>query len=190
MKKIISLVLCFIMLTMSVIPSVSAAVESNDYFEDGSFISVGYGSPGDWESIDGEEESDPNDIFSIIKRIVEFIKEFFSRFFGENAEKNENEIQTVTKTKYAAYYDSKGNLLWTVYLTADFTCDGKKAECTDARTRYEIKDADWVLLSAECYKSDNTAAADFTVKQYKLGVPLREIQKTLKLTCDEKGNIS
>ncbi len=186
MKKIISFVLSLILLSsVFMVPSVSAAVESNEYFDDGSFISVGYGSPEHWESTDGEEEADSHDIVSLIKRIIEFIKTFFKRFFGND----ENKVQTVTRTKYAAYYDSKGNLLWTVYLTADFTFDGKKAECTDVRTSYNIKDGDWKLLSADCERAGNTASGTFAIKQYKLGVPLKEIEKTLTLTCDEKGNI-
>ncbi len=188
MKKIISLILCFLLMTVSVVPSASAVVENDEYFEDGSYLSVGYGAPEYWESTDGEEESDPHSILSLIKRIIDFIKAFFDRFFGESGEQ-ESVIKSVSKTKYAAYYDSNGTLLWVVYLTADFTYDGKKAECTDARTRYEIKDADWKLLSAECDKADNTAAAIFTVKQYKLGVPLKEIERKLTLTCDEKGTV-
>ena len=184
MKKIISLILSLLMMTAFATSAAGAAVESNDYFDDGSFIAVGYGSPEQWESTDGAEESASHDIFSLVKRIVEFIKEFFSRFISKSGKP-----QSVAKTKYAAYYDKNGILLWIVYLTADFTFDGEKSECTDAHTSYEIKDSDWKLLSSECDKADNTATADFTVKQYKLGIPLKEIQKTLKLTCDEKGNI-
>lgn len=186
MKKIISLVLCLLLLTSAItVPAASAAVESNEYFDDGSFVCIGYGSPDDWVSTDGEEEYNSIDIIAFIKRIVNFIRDFFEKMFG----KTENKVQTASRTKYAAYYDSKGNLLWTVYLTADFTFDGEKTECTDVRTRYDIKDSDWKLLSSECEKSDNTASGSFTMKQYKLGVPLKEIEKHLTLTCDKDGNI-
>lgn len=184
MKKLVSLLLAALML-LSVVPAASAVTaEDNLYFEDGSCILTGYGSPDSWESLGGEEESDPADIFSFLRRIVKFLTEFFEKLFGK-----ESKVQTASKTKYAAYYDSKGNLLWTVYLSADFSFDGKTAECTAVSTRYNIKDSDWQLISSECEKEGNTATGSFTMKQYKLGVPLREIERQLTLICDKDGNI-
>ncbi len=186
MKKIISFVLSLLLLSsVLAVSSASAQVESNEYFSDGSFISVGYGSPEHWESTDSEEESDSHDIFSLVKRIIEFIKTFFKRFFGSD----ENKEQTVTRTKYAAYYDSNGKLLWTVFLTADFNFDGENAECTRASIYDDIKDGDWKLLSAECEKEGSTASGSFTMKQYKLGVPLKQIERALTLVCDKDGNV-
>ena len=186
MKKLVCLLLAALMLFSVVSVASAASVESNEYFEDGSFISTGYGSPEDyWESLEGEEESGGS--VSLIKRIIAFIREFFAKLFGKA--EPENKIQTVSKTKYAAYYDSKGNLLWVVYLSADFSFDGEKAECTDVRTYYSIKDSDWTVLSAEGSKSGGTATGSFTVKQYKLGVPLKQIEKELRLTCDKDGNV-
>lgn len=184
MKKLVSLLLAALML-LSVVPAASAVTaEDNLYFEDGSCILTGYGSPDPWESLGGEEESDSADIFSFLRRIVKFLTEFFEKLFGK-----ESKVQTASKTKYAAYYDSKGNLLWTVYLSADFSFDGEKAECTEVNTFYEIKDSDWSVLSSDCEKTDNTATGTFVVKQHKLGVSLKEIERVLRLTCDEKGNI-
>ena len=184
MKRLVSLLLAA-MLLLSVMPVKAAAtVESNTYFEDGSFISTGYGSPDPWESLDGETESGSADIFSLLRRIVKFFTDFFEKLLGK-----QSKVQTASKTKYAAYYDSKGNLLWTVYLSADFTFDGKASECTNVSTSYTIKDSDWRVISSECEKAEGTATGCFTVKQYKLGVPLKEIERTLTLTCDKDGNI-
>ena len=186
MKKLISLVLCMIFLAATLtVPVSGLSVEGNEYFEDGSFISVGYGSPESWESLDGAEESGSRNIFTLLKRIIDFIKDFFGKFFsGEKLT-----VQEAEKTKYAAYYDSNGKLLWVVYLSAHFNFDGEKAECTEVNTFYEIKDSDWSVLSSDCEKTDNTATGTFVVKQHKLGVPLKEIERVLRLTCDEKGNI-
>lgn len=186
MKRFVGLILTVLML-LSAVPIASAAsVESNVYFEDGSFISTGYGSPEDyWESLDGVEESGGS--VSFIKRIIDLIKAFIEKLFGKV--EPENQIHTVSRTKYAAYYDSKGELLWTVYLTASFTFDGVGSECTAVSTRSDIKDGDWKLLSAESDKSESTAKGTFVMKQYKLGVPLKEIERVLTLTCDEKGNV-
>lgn len=186
MKRIISLLLSFLVLiSVITVPAAGASAEENQYFDDGSFIVTGYGSPDDAASEDSTEAAPSADIVSFIRRIIVFIKAFFERFFSNSADKSE----TVSRTKYVAYYDSKGNLLWTIYLTAEFVYDGKTAECSSVFASNSIKDSDWRLISSEYGKDKNTATGTFVMKQYKLGVPLKEIEKVLTLTCDEKGNV-
>lgn len=98
--------------------------------------------------------------------------------------------KTVSKTKYVSYYDKNGILLWTVYLNAEFAFNGKQSVCKKAYTSYEIADKDWSVQSCESGKSGDTAWADFTVRQSKLGVKLKTITPHLTLRCDKNGNVS
>ncbi len=173
MKKFISLLLCVLLLTGTAAPFASnAQYDETIYLDDGSYLKF---SVKDAYSIEQESAS-----MSFIEKIIEWIKAIFSLFKKE---------KTVSKAKYTEYYSSNGELLWKVYLKAAFTYDGKTAVCTSSNIYYEIYDRDWSLESSSAKKIENTATGTFTVKQHKLGVPLKEISKTLTLTCDKNGNV-
>lgn len=187
MKKVISLVLCALLVVLTLTPVSAAYTETEkQYFEDGSYITVGYDeSDGDFGEITEDAESGS---LSFFERIISIFKKIIAYLFGKETEE-ETKPKTVSKTKYARYYDTNDNLLWTVYLTAEFSYDGESAECTKVSVSQSIKDSDWKLISSDCEKSGNRATGDFTVRQYKLGVPLKTIEKTLTLTCDKDGNV-
>lgn len=195
MKKVVSLFLCIILFAVTFAPAASALEEKEiQYFEDGSYIIVEFDSDGTEgifpETMAPEGESS----MSFFERIISILKKIIAYLFGERSEEKtqeepKEETRSVSKTKYARYYDADGILLWSVYLTAGFSYDGKKAECVSASVSYQTFDSDWKMLSSASAKDGATATGAFSVRQYKLGVPLKTVEKTLTLTCDEKGNV-
>ena len=189
MKKIITFILCTVFLLSAVYPAVSAtSVESDtERFDDGSYITVTYIRPqidaspdveeDYWEDADAAIESSP----SVLTKIIRWVKELFAKIFGKQT--------NITRYKYCNYFDSEGNLLWTVRLKGTFIYNYRKAVCVDSDITCEIRDGDWKLLSSSHTQEENTAKGTFSVRQYKLGVPLKLIEKTLKLTCDKDGNV-
>ena len=195
MKKIVSLVLSVVLVAFSLAPAVSSFFVSDDskeYFDDGSYIFIGFN---DDVTGDGDIDSEESTEMSFIQKLIDLLKRILRFLFGEKVEsKDENESitvkpRTVSNTKYAKYYDSQDNLLWSVYLTGYFRYDGEKAECTDVSVTYDIQDSDWNLISAEGTKKENTATGKFIIRQYKLGVPLKVIEKELTLICDRNGYV-
>ena len=191
MKKLIAMLLCCLFITFSVYPAVGAqsVVVGKEYFEDGSYIKVTYVKPTDeikppaddsdgyWENVDHTEEA-----VSTMTKIIRWFKNFLERLFAKQ--------ETVTKTKYCNYFDSNGKLLWSVRLQATFTYNHRKAVCVSSEITYEIRDADWKMLSYTSSENTNTATGEFSIRQYKLGVPLKLIEKTLTLICDKEGNVT
>lgn len=175
MKRLISVFMAILVFALISAPAVGASGDNSgtEYFEDGSYLVEGIGDI-DEESAESAE--------SFLAKIVTFIKRIISLLFKKEA-------QTVTQTKYVRYYDKNGALLWAVYLRGTFTYDGKTASCTDASVTDYMYDADWRLLSCNTKKSGSTASADFTVRQYKLGVALKTVERRLVLTCDKDGNV-
>ena len=172
MKKFLSIFIAFIITFIPFcIPASAGEIADNkqtEYFEDGSYITV---------EISSVIENEMTNIFA---RIFEFFRKLIEFFTGN---------KTVSKTKYASYYDSKGALLWSVYLTAEFSYNGKTAKCKSSAASYDVYDSDWKVTSAVSSKEENTANADFTVQQTKLGVKLKPVTKRLTLTCDEGGEV-
>lgn len=171
MKKIIAVFLCPVFIILSVFPVFAAGMqkEEREYLEDGSyFIEVVS------DSIKKENEQ------GIFAKLFDFLKRLIEFFKGQ---------KTVTKTKHLNYYSSDNELLWTAKLTGEFIYSKSTAVCSSAEFSMEIYDSDWLLQSSECEEAGDTAAAEFTVKQYKLLVPLKTIEKRMTLTCDTKGNV-
>lgn len=171
MKKLLCLLLCSVMIFMTVIPAFSAQSQSEcrEYFEDGSYIVTVT-----TNSLKNEFE------LGIFSRILEFFRKIVEFFKSQ---------KSISRTKYLNYYSSDDVLLWTAMLEADFIYSKTSASCTSSEFSIDIYDADWELLSFSCDKKENTATAQFFVKQTKLLVPLKTIEKTMTLSCDTKGNV-
>ncbi len=190
MKKIMVFLLCSLLIFTALCPAVSAtSVESDtERFDDGSYLTITYCRPhsenapdddnGGWEDTDATEESDAVSFFG---RIIRFFRNLLNKLFSKQ--------ETTTKTKYCNYFDSEGKLLWSVQLKGIFTYNHRKAVCVSSEITDIIMDSDWKLLSSDCREDGNNAIGEFTVRQYKLGVPLKLIEKTLTLTCDKDGNV-
>ncbi len=173
MKKFLSIFIAFIITFIPFCFTADAEEPDSDvqteYFEDGSYITV--------ETASAIE----NEITSVFAKIFEFFRKLIEFLTGN---------KTISKTRYARYYDKNGNLLWAVFLEAEFSYNGKTALCKNAKAYYETYDSDWEIISSKSSTDGNTATADFTVQQTKLGVKLKTVNKTLTLTCDKDGNIS
>lgn len=181
MKKILSLILCAVLLFVPLAPCAAAATEDEpevklvtetEYYEDGSFLVVGV-----------LEETEKTFSPSFLLKLLNLMKKLFALLFS-------GPEKTVSKSKIAEYYGANGKCLWSVSLCADFSYNGKVASCTNASISYTIHDSDWKNVSSSCSKSAATATGEFAFRQYKLGVPLKLIEKALMLTCDADGKVS
>ena len=192
MKKIVAFLLSTFLFISAAYPAVSAESGESDIerFDDGSYITVTYvrppeeikppsgdiGSEGDWEDVDQDTESAP----SVLTKIIRWLKDILNRIFGKQT--------NITRYKYCNYFDSEGTLLWTVRLKGTFIYNRRKAVCVESDITCEIRDADWKLISSEHSEEGSSAKGSFAIRQYKLGVPLKLVEKTLTLTCDKNGN--
>ena len=190
MKKITAIILSCLFLVTAMYPAVSAtSVDSYiEHFDDGSYLSVSYEKPpaessGDedyWVDIDSTEKEESETV-SVFNNIIKWFRDILSKLFAKQS--------TVTKTKYCNYFDSNGKLLWSVSLKGTFTYNYRKAFCVSSEISYEIRDKDWTMLSYDSCEENDTAKVEFAIRQHKLGVPLKLIEKELTLTCDKNGNI-
>jgi len=174
MKGLISFFLSIVFIALPLLPVSVVLSDSADtqYFEDGSYLIEGIG------DIDAEVEESVEGFFA---KIISFIKRLISLIFKSG-------VQRATKTKYVRYYDKKGVLLWEVYLTGEFSFDGKSASCTRADISCVIYDGDWSVVFATAEKSGARATGSFKIRQQKLGVLLKSVERTIVLECDKKGN--
>ena len=190
MKKITAFLLCALLLVIPLCPAASAvSVESDvEYFDDGSYMTLTYARPY-IESLPGDDavpEEDTDGIFeesapSVLNRLIRWFKDLIHKIFAKQT--------TVTKTKYCNYFSSDGELLWYIRLEGKFTYNHRKAVCVSSDIKCEILDSDWKLISAEHSEEGNTAKGSFSIRQYKLGVPLKRIEKNLTLTCSKNGTV-
>ena len=190
MKKIIAFVLCSLMMITALYPCAEAvSVESGkEQFDDGSYLLVTYVKPqeetsGDddgWVDVDSSE-TEESESASFFNKIIKWFKDIIGKLFAKQS--------SVTKTKYCNYFDSNGKLLWSVCLKGTFSYNHRKALCVSSDITYEIRDSDWKMISYDSSEENNTAKGEFSIRQYKLGVPLKLIEKELTLTCDKEGNV-
>lgn len=172
MKKILSVLLCALLIFAAVLPAFAAEENGEsviEEYEDGSRLVGGF--------CKAENESAPD----ILTRFLQLMKKILQFFTGG---------KSVSATKYLTYKDANGEALWTVYLHASFDCSRKGAKCTKAAITADLFDADWKLLSKSAAKNGDTASGEFTVRQYKLGVPLKTVSETLTVRCDGNGNLT
>ena len=193
MKKAVAVLLCAMIMLSAGAPCCLAAEGAREYFDDGSYIVVSYDYPeielpdngtGGDDSVSADDieqaESSENFFGRFLKAVINFIKKLIGAISNQ---------KKVSETKYASYYDSRGTLLWTVRVKAEFAYNGKSSVCNSVSAGYIGYDSDWKLISKEAFKNGSSASAHFTVKQYKLGVPLKTIEKTVSISCDKDGNI-
>lgn len=93
---------------------------------------------------------------------------------------------TKTATKSSRYYNSAGELQFTVLVRGKFTYNGSTATATYANYGYSISDTSWTFSSGEASRSGATATAKCTFRLTLL------YSKTLSvsLTCSPTGVLS
>ena len=176
MKKNISILL-IIAITVTTFVSIVYADAANgndrkvEYLEDGSYFVI------EISDLHNENEADS---LSVFIKLINILKRILDMLSG---------TKHISKTKFVNYYDSKNVLLWTFYLNADFSYNGKSSSCTRASVSYDIKDNDWRVSSCNCYKESNYSIGIISIQQYKLGITLKMINKQLTISCSADGII-
>ncbi|MDE6761675.1 MAG: hypothetical protein K2J90_13530 [Lachnospiraceae bacterium] len=103
-------------------------------------------------------------------------------------------IYATTKTKSGkktvSYQNSKGNVLWSFTLSANFTYNGSSATCTSVSTSKTINDTAWKLSNITKSKSSNVAKGSVTAKECFLGIPFNTVTENLQLKCSANGTLS
>ena len=174
MKKLMALQLCvcFMLPLTTVFAAEASAVQTKEVLEDGDYIVT--------EIKDGAADPQNEDTLSLLGRLTELLRKLLRFLTG---------TKTAEKTKYVNYYDKNGTLLWSVQLTATFSYSKSEAKCDSAQVSSVFYDTDWKLISSGTEKDGDTAVGRFTVRQIKLGVPLKTVKRTVTLTCDTNGNV-
>ena len=170
MKKILAVLLCPLLLFSGVVPAAAVSVpEEREYLDDGSYFVETL-----FDSVKEEKEE------TFFSRLFAFFRKLMDFFRGQ---------KTVSKTGYLNYYSSAGELLWTAKLKGNFICSKNSVKCVSADFSVDIYDTDWSLLSSDARAEGDTASADFSIRQQKLLIPLKTIEKSITLTCDKNGNV-
>lgn len=98
---------------------------------------------------------------------------------------------SITGKKTASYKGSSGTTYWSVTVTGTFTYNGKTASCTESSVSTKNYSTSWKLSNAKSSKSDTTALASVTAKQYHQGGSiLKTVNQAVKLTCSVSGKLS
>lgn len=100
------------------------------------------------------------------------------------------EMTTKTARKTAPYKDSNGNELWTFYVSGIFKYDGTTSICTSSVVNASSLNTNWKIYSKSATKSNATASATCTAKQYTLGICVKTVTRNLSLTCSPNGTLS
>ena len=121
MKKILAFLLSLILFTVPIFSLSSAYAQTDkEYFDDGSYITVTYACPplSDRPDDDIANEGDINDAieessFSLLTKIIRWLRDLLNRLFAK--QHTQQTKYTKSGYKYCNYFDSNGNLLWSVY---------------------------------------------------------------------------
>lgn len=189
MKKIISLLLVCVLALAYITPCFAGGDDApgTQYFDDGSYCVTNVYYISRLKPEAGEVSvSFITALMNVFKRIFALLK----KLSGVKTVSQEKEVRyKVSPAKEVRYYDSNNVLLWTVTLAADFEYNGSSAVCTKAKLYFLAYDQDWKMDSSDCRKEENRAVGAFSVRQYKLGAPLKLIEKEITLTCSPDGEI-
>ena len=98
---------------------------------------------------------------------------------------------TKTASKTATYKSSSGASLWSVTVTGTFSYNGSSAKCTAVTGSASSNSSYWKVSSPSCSKSNASASATATGKQYNTsGTITRSVSRTATLSCSASGKLS
>ena len=97
---------------------------------------------------------------------------------------------TVNGSKTYTFKDGSGNIDWQAKLTATFNYSGAWYTCSVANCTVTVNDSQWYVVSNNTIRSSNNAQTNLTMGLKVLGVTVNTTQYTIKLTCDNNGNLS
>ena len=96
----------------------------------------------------------------------------------------------VSGSKTYTFYGNDGGTEWKAKLSATFAYSGGWYTCTTANCDVTIYDNDWYVVSNSTIRSSNNAVTNLTMGRRVLGVTVEKPQYTIKITCDNNGNLS
>lgn len=97
---------------------------------------------------------------------------------------------TTTKSKTVKYYNANDEVMWYVKVTGTFTYGNGTSKCTSSSVTAASYASNWKITSKSASKSENTAIAKATAKQYFDGTVIKTINRTVKLSCSPTGVFS
>lgn len=103
---------------------------------------------------------------------------------------NARATSTKSGTKNLNYYSADDELLWKATLKGTFSYNGSSATCTAASITHTVYDSSWRITSATATKSSNQAIGNVTAKHYVLGIPIKTLEQSFKITCSANGTLS
>ena len=98
--------------------------------------------------------------------------------------------KTKTGTKTKNYKDSRGNTLYSVKLTGNFSYTGTTAKCISSSLEATSYHKTWKVFSKSSSKNKNTAAGKVVMKQYYDGEAIQTKNVSITLTCSNTGVLS
>ena len=192
-KRLVAFLLCVLLLVPAVaLPAFSVEQEDvqKETFADGDYIvietadnepHIGYiADDGNYYSPQGYGDAVEEATLLSVRSILDLFRRIVRFITG---------TKTVEKVKYVKYYDTSGNIIWIVTLKAKFSYSETRVKCDSSKLTFQRRDPDWKMISSNATKSGNTARGEFIVRQTKLGVNLKTVEKTITLTCDKNGNV-
>lgn len=100
-----------------------------------------------------------------------------------------NASNTVTKTKTTYIKDANKNTLWYVSVTATFSYDGNKSECTSCSHHAGSNASSWSIKSCSSNKSGNTATATATALHTNIFGISQEYTQSVTIQCSPSGEV-
>jgi hypothetical protein len=97
---------------------------------------------------------------------------------------------TVSGSKTYTCHGSDGSVMWVAKLSATFAYSGGWYTCTAGNCNVTIKDNQWYVISNSTVRSSNNAVTNLTMGRRTAGVTVERPQYTIRLTCDNNGNLS
>ncbi len=186
MKRIVSIILCSVLLFLSAFPAYAVTADmQTEQNEDGSYFVITNeplssalpvpGTPGE------TEKHEMNVILALFKNLITKLMRLFYQMAGQ---------KNITKAKYIYYYSSDSTLLWQGKLSGEFVYSNSSAKCIRADFDFESYDSNWELKDHTCTAASDSATVTFYVAHHSLGVKLQTIEKTVTLSCDTNGNVT
>lgn len=129
---------------------------------------------------------------------VEFSPETDSYIYLENGNYIRIEVSSIDTretsrkvgNKTYIYYNSNDEEQWRATLTGSFTYTGTSVVCTSSSCSVSISNSNWSVESKAADRSGNAAIAKLIMKWSQLGATIEHVEVSIRLTCDENGNLS
>lgn len=89
----------------------------------------------------------------------------------------------ITGSKTRAYKDAKGNILWSVTVTASFSYDGSTSKCTSASASASVMNTNWKIISKSSSRNGNEGKAT-AIAEYR---DSNRTTRTVTIKCSKTG---